>query len=101
MCPVDARPGIPSDRPPLDSRGPDIICPSRPYTGLMSASAVTVLIGVAALLLAAGAVAALVAGRRRGDLVTREASGRLDALLAEAARGREASQSVDRRFDEL
>lgn len=52
-------------------------------------------------IVAAGVAVVLIAARERGDRLSRESSGRLDALLAEAARGREASQSVDRRFDEL
>jgi DNA recombination protein RmuC len=65
----------------------------------MSASVAIVLIGVAGVLaLGAWGVSTLLAARDRS---ARESSGRLDALLAEAGRAREASQSVDRRFDEL
>ncbi|HEX4438859.1 MAG TPA: DNA recombination protein RmuC [Thermoanaerobaculia bacterium] len=63
----------------------------------MSASVLIPLAIVLALGLAA-AVAALIGQRGRSG---RESAGRFDALLAETARAREASQSVDRRFDEL
>ena len=66
----------------------------------MSASA-AILLAAAVLGLAAWAVVALRAAGERGNAIGREASGRLDVLLAETARAREASQSVDRRFDEL
>lgn len=56
----------------------------------------TFLIGVALVLLAAGAACvALVLAR------SRDSASRMDQLLAETARAREASQSVDRRFEEL
>lgn len=57
----------------------------------MSSSAALALIALA-LVAAAGAVALLVRARE---------SGRFDRLLAETARAREASESVDRRFDEF
>ncbi len=52
-------------------------------------------IGLLAILAAVGVVAALFLARAK------ESSSRLDKVLAETARAREASQSVDRRFDEL
>lgn len=56
----------------------------------------TIAVGLALVLLAAGAaIAALVLAR------SRESAARIDRLLAETARAREASQSVDRRFEEL
>lgn len=56
----------------------------------------TLLIGLALALLAVGVAATvLFLGR------SREAAARMDRLLGEASRAREASQSVDRRFDEL
>jgi DNA recombination protein RmuC len=60
----------------------------------MSSSAILIAL-VAALLAAVGVAAALLLSRGR------ESAARIDALLAEAARTREASQSVDRRFQEL
>ncbi len=57
----------------------------------MSSSMAFALIALA-LLAAAGAIALFVRARE---------SGRFDRLLAEAARAREASESVDRRFDEF
>src|SRR5437899_3690157 len=60
----------------------------------MSSSAILVGLAVAILVLA-GTGVALVLAR------SRESSARIDTLLAEAARTREASQSVDRRFQEL
>jgi len=59
----------------------------------------SVLVLSALFLIAIGVAAFFVSAAR--DRAGREASGRLDVLLAEAARAREASQSVDRRFDEL
>jgi len=70
----------------------------------MSTSA---LVMTALLLIAAGGgvfAFAMMASRARTAAQARaasDASGRLDALLAETSRAREASQSVDRRFDEL
>jgi DNA recombination protein RmuC len=56
----------------------------------------TVLLGFGVLIvLLGGAAAALVLSRAK------ESSARLDKVLAETARAREAAQSVDRRFDEL
>jgi DNA recombination protein RmuC len=49
---------------------------------------------IAVLALAVGAISVFLAR-------SRDAAGRMDRLLAEASRAREASQSVDRRFDEL
>jgi DNA recombination protein RmuC len=64
------------------------------YPVLMSSSAV--LIGLTLMVLAlGGAAAALVLSRAR------DSAARIDRLLAETARAREASQSVDRRFEEL
>jgi DNA recombination protein RmuC len=60
----------------------------------MSSSAILIAL-VAGLLAAVGVAAALLLAR------SREAAARIDALLAEASRAREASQSVDRRFQEL
>src|SRR4029453_8994855 len=60
----------------------------------MSSSAVLIALAVAVLVLV-GIAAALVLAR------SRESSARIDVLLAETARAREASQSVDRRFQEL
>jgi len=65
----------------------------------MTASVLIQLVLVLALGLAA-AVAAVIALRGRGGRDAEQAA-RFDALLAEAGRAREASQSVDRRFDEL
>jgi DNA recombination protein RmuC len=56
----------------------------------------TVLIGLALAILALGAVAAALFLAR-----SREAASRIDQVLAETARAREASQSVDRRFEDL
>ncbi|HTR03074.1 MAG TPA: DNA recombination protein RmuC [Thermoanaerobaculia bacterium] len=60
----------------------------------MSSSAI--LIGLAALIFAGGAAAAALGLAR-----SRETGARIDRLLAETARAREASQAVDRRFEEL
>ena len=60
----------------------------------MSSSAILIALAVAMLALGAAAAALVLA---RG----RESSARLDALLAETARAREAAQAVDRRFQEL
>ncbi len=59
-------------------------------------SSPTVLVGIALVAAAVGAAAVLLVLSR-----SRESAARLDRLLAETARAREASQSVDRRFDEL
>lgn len=59
-----------------------------------------VLIGVAVLALAA-AVAAVVLALARSKAASTDAASRLDRLLVETSGAREASQSVDRRFDEM
>jgi DNA recombination protein RmuC len=56
----------------------------------------TVLIGLALAILALGGVATIAFLARAKD-----SAARMDRVLGEAARAREASQSVDRRFDEL
>ena len=69
-----------------------MVCPGRLlFWSVMSSSVGFVVIAVA-LLAAAAALALFVRARE---------SGRFDRLLAEAARAREASESVDRRFDEF
>ena len=60
----------------------------------MSSSAVLIGLGLAILALGAAGVAL-------GLARSRESASRIDRLLAETARAREASQSVDRRFEEL
>jgi len=60
----------------------------------MSSSAILIALA-AGLLASVGVAAALLLSRGR------ESAARIDALLAEASRAREASQSVDRRFQEL
>ncbi len=60
----------------------------------MSSSAIVIVLAFAILALGAAAAALMLAR-------SRESSARIDALLAETARAREASQSVDRRFQEL
>lgn len=59
-------------------------------------SSPTVLVGIVLVALALVAAAVLLVLTR-----SRESAARLDRLLAETARAREASQSVDRRFEEL
>ena len=59
-------------------------------------SSPTVLVGIALVASAVGAAVVLLVLSR-----SRESAARLDRLLAETARAREASQSVDRRFEEL
>src|ERR1700675_3002492 len=56
----------------------------------------TVLIGLALAILVLGAVAAALFLAR-----AKESGSRLDQVLTETARAREAAQSVDRRFEEL
>jgi len=65
--------------------------------GFSSSATLTAAAAVAALGLLGGALAWLLA-RRRGQ---EEATARLDNLLAEIARAREASESIDRRFEEM